>query len=50
MISTCCVLSISKFRARIQIGRIDATTGRNFVEMKKNSTSRHFPTGRIASA
>ena len=35
---------------RIQIGRIEATTGRNLVEMKKNSTSRHFGTGRIASA
>ena len=42
--------SRSSSLARIQIGRIDATTGRNFVEMKKNSTSRHFGTGRIASA
>ena len=32
----------------IHIGRIAATTGRNLVEMKKNSTSRHLGIGRPA--
>src|SRR3954471_4010033 len=50
MISTSRVLSRLKFLARIQIGRIEATTGRNFVEMKKKSTSRHAWTGLTARA
>ena len=44
------LLSRPRSFARIQIGRIEATTGRNFVEMKKNSTSRHLGTGWIESA
>jgi hypothetical protein len=44
------VFSLSSLLAMIQMGRIDATIGRNFVEMKKKSTSRHFGIGLIASA
>jgi len=34
----------------IQTGMMMPTIGRNFVEMKKNSTSRHFFIGRMDSA
>src|SRR5207248_10946828 len=50
MISTVRLFSRLRLRARIQTGRIEATIGRNFVEMKKKSTSRHLWIGRIASA
>jgi len=50
MISTSREFRSCSSRARIQIGRIEATTGRNFVEMKKNRTSRHFGTGLMARA
>jgi hypothetical protein len=32
------------------MGKIEATIGRNFVEMKKKRTSRHFATGWMARA
>ena len=45
MIRTWLVLSRSRSRAMIQSGRMAATMGRNFVEMKKKSTSRQPLTG-----
>src|SRR3984885_10486541 len=45
MLSSRCVLSAMTYS-----GPIAATTGSILVEMKKNSESRHLPTGRIDSA